>query len=75
MLGVFVLSPGRAEALREQVAEVLAPLGLRLSAEKTRVVHIDDGFKFLGHHSAASGNVARASDTSTPGPPRRLCRP
>ncbi|GAA1265780.1 MULTISPECIES: group II intron maturase-specific domain-containing protein [Streptomyces] len=39
-----------AEALREQVAEVLAPLGLRLSAEKTRVVHIDDGFDFLGHH-------------------------
>jgi RNA-directed DNA polymerase len=40
----------RAEALREQVAEVLAPLGLRLSEEKTRVVHIDDGFDFLGHH-------------------------
>lgn len=41
----------RAEALREQVAEVLAPLGLRLSAEKTRVVHIDDGFDFLGASS------------------------
>lgn len=37
-----------AEALREQVAAVLAPMGLRLSAEKTRVVHIDDGFDFLG---------------------------
>ncbi|MGI5290554.1 group II intron maturase-specific domain-containing protein [Nonomuraea polychroma] len=37
-----------AEALREEVAGVLAPLGLRLSAEKTRVVHIDDGFDFLG---------------------------
>ena len=37
-----------AQALREQVAAVLAPLGLRLSAEKTRVVHIDDGFDFLG---------------------------
>ncbi|HEY8985047.1 MAG TPA: group II intron reverse transcriptase/maturase [Streptomyces sp.] len=48
---VLVSGPAhRAEALREQVAEVLAPLGLRLSAEKTRVVHIDDGFDFLGHH-------------------------
>jgi len=37
-----------AEALREQVATVLAPTGLRLSPEKTRVVHIDEGFDFLG---------------------------
>ncbi|TQS03837.1 group II intron reverse transcriptase/maturase, partial [Microbispora hainanensis] len=37
-----------AEDLREQISEVLARLGLRLSAEKTRVVHIDDGFDFLG---------------------------
>jgi RNA-directed DNA polymerase len=37
-----------AEALREEVATVLAPLGLRLSPEKTRVVHIDQGFDFLG---------------------------
>jgi RNA-directed DNA polymerase len=37
-----------AEALRAQVADVLAPMGLRLSAEKTRVAHVDDGFDFLG---------------------------
>ena len=37
-----------AEALREEVAAVLAPLGLRLAPEKTRVVHIDEGFEFLG---------------------------
>jgi len=37
-----------AEALREEVAEVLGPLGLRLSEEKTRVVHLDEGFDFLG---------------------------
>jgi RNA-directed DNA polymerase len=37
-----------AEALREEVAEVLATLGLQLSLEKTRVVHIDEGFTFLG---------------------------
>ena len=39
-----------AEQLREEVAEVLAPMGLRLSPEKTRVVHIDHGFDFLGFH-------------------------
>jgi RNA-directed DNA polymerase len=27
---------------------MLAPLGLRLSAAKTRVVHMSDGFDFLG---------------------------
>ncbi len=39
-----------AEELREDVADVLAPIGLRLSEEKTRVVHIDQGFDFLGFH-------------------------
>lgn len=39
-----------AERLREQVADVIAPMGLRLSPEKTRVVHIDEGFDFLGFH-------------------------
>jgi RNA-directed DNA polymerase len=36
------------EALREEVTAVLAPLGLRLAPEKTRTVHIDEGFDFLG---------------------------
>jgi RNA-directed DNA polymerase len=36
------------EALREDVARVLAPLGLRLSPAKTQVVHMSDGFSFLG---------------------------
>jgi RNA-directed DNA polymerase len=36
-----------AEALRDQAAAALAPLGLRLAEEKTRVVHIDEGFGFL----------------------------
>ena len=36
-----------AEALREEVTAVLAPLGLRLAPDKTRVVHIDEGFDFL----------------------------
>ena len=38
-----------AEALREEVAAVLAPLGLHLAPEKTHTVHIDEGFVFLGH--------------------------
>lgn len=37
-----------AQALREQAATVLAPMGLRLSEEKTRICHIDQGFDFLG---------------------------
>jgi len=37
-----------AEALRDEVGSVLAPMGLRLSEEKTRVCHIDEGFDFLG---------------------------
>lgn len=37
-----------AEALQAELAAVLAPMGLRLSAEKTGVLHIDEGFDFLG---------------------------
>jgi RNA-directed DNA polymerase len=41
---------GDAEALWAEVTAVLAPIGLRLSDEKTRVCHIDEGFDFLGWH-------------------------
>jgi RNA-directed DNA polymerase len=37
-----------AEAMRDEVAAVLAPMGLRLSEEKTTVAHIDEGIDFLG---------------------------
>ncbi len=37
-----------AERLRGEVAGVLATMGLRLSDAKTRIVHIDEGFDFLG---------------------------
>lgn len=46
-----VLIHGRradAEALWDEVGAVLAPMGLRLSVEKTRICHIDEGFDFLG---------------------------
>lgn len=36
------------EDLREQVNSVLAPMGLVLSPAKTRIVHLADGFDFLG---------------------------
>lgn len=47
---VVVVSGTRAHAemLREEVTSVLAPMGLRLSEAKTAVVHIDEGFEFLG---------------------------
>jgi len=37
-----------AEAMRGEVSAVIAPMGLRLSEEKTGVRHLDEGFDFLG---------------------------
>jgi RNA-directed DNA polymerase len=37
-----------AEALRDEAAAVISTMGLRLSLEKTRIAHIDEGFDFLG---------------------------
>jgi RNA-directed DNA polymerase len=37
-----------AEVLRDQIARVLAGMGLRLSPEKTLITHIDEGLDFLG---------------------------
>lgn len=37
-----------AEELRDEVAEALKPMGLRLSVEKTKITHIDEGLDFLG---------------------------
>jgi RNA-directed DNA polymerase len=54
------------EALREDVAAVLAPLGLRLSLAKTQVVHMSDGFGFLGFRIRWKRKRDRASGTSTP---------
>jgi RNA-directed DNA polymerase len=39
-----------AEAMRERIAAVLARIGLVLSGPKTQVVHLDEGFDFLGWH-------------------------
>ena len=40
----------QADALWDEVAQLLAPLGLRLSETKSRVCHLDEGFVFLGFH-------------------------
>jgi RNA-directed DNA polymerase len=47
---VVLVCGGRhhVEAVKTQAAQVLAGVGLRLSAEKTTIAHIDEGFEFLG---------------------------
>jgi RNA-directed DNA polymerase len=37
-----------ADGLRDEISSVLGTIGLRLSDEKTRVCHLDEGFDFLG---------------------------
>ena len=37
-----------AEQVKARLAEWLAPRGLTFNEEKTRIVHLDDGFDFLG---------------------------
>jgi len=53
-----------AEALWDEVGAVLAPMGLRLSAEKTRVCHIDEGFDFLGWHIQRRAWRSRSGKTA-----------
>ena len=47
---VLLVAGSRADAerLKVEAAEVLFPMGLRLSEEKTVIAHIDQGFNFLG---------------------------
>lgn len=53
-----------AEALWDELAGVLAPMGLRLSEEKTRVCHIDEGFDFLGWHIQRRQRRSRTGATA-----------
>jgi RNA-directed DNA polymerase len=61
-----------AEALRDEVSSVLAPIGLRLSEAKTRISHIaTKGSTSLGGASSAGpGGAERARKPSTPTPRR-----
>jgi RNA-directed DNA polymerase len=49
---VVLVNGSRADVadLHEDVSRVLATLGLRLSQAKTQIVHMADGFDFLGFH-------------------------
>jgi hypothetical protein len=51
-------SRDHAESLYRDLAEILAPLGLRLAPDKTKITTIDEGFDFLG---ATRGRMVRAS--------------
>ena len=50
---------------------MLAPMGLRLSEEKTTICHIDQGFDFLGYRIQRRRSEANRSATSTPTRRRR----
>lgn len=74
-----------AEQLRDVVAEVLAPMGLRLSAAKTMITHIDQGLDFLGwriqRHRQRGGNrryiytyPSKKALKAVTGKVKKLCR-
>ena len=49
----LVLTDGSSHhlhALHEQITDVLTPIGLQFSQTKTRIVHMSEGFEFLGFH-------------------------
>ncbi len=56
-------------AVHEEIATVLAPLGLRLSPAKTRIVHMSEGFDFLGFRIQCAASEGRASGTPAPSSP------
>ncbi len=56
-----------------EVAAVLAPMGLRLSPEKTLITHIDEGLDFLGWRIQRHRKRGTTGTTSTPIRPRRPC--
>ncbi len=47
-LVALCVSREQAEEVKERLAAWLAPRGLAFNEDKTRVVHLDDGFDFLG---------------------------
>jgi RNA-directed DNA polymerase len=53
-----------AEALQEDIAAVLATMGLRLSPDKTLITHIDEGLDFLGWRIQRRRKRAPARATS-----------
>jgi hypothetical protein len=69
--GFVVLTDGKrddVEALREDIADVLQPLGLRHSEAKTQVVHMSDGFDFLGTRARLRLRPGHPHDAEKPAP-------
>jgi len=55
---VLCHSQQQAEQVKAQLAEWLAPRGLAFNEDKTRIVHLSEGFDFLGvRHEAPSIRV------------------
>jgi len=74
-----------AVEMRDRAAAVLAPMGLRLSEEKTKITHIDEGVDFLGwriqRHRKRGTNrrhiywyPSRKAVTAVTGKVKMLCR-
>jgi RNA-directed DNA polymerase len=57
------------QALHEEIADVLEPMGLRLSPAKARIVHMSEALDFLGFRIQCAASEARAGGTSTPSSP------
>lgn len=53
---VFCTSESEAESVRSRLAEWLQPRGLRFNEEKTRILHLSDGFDFLGFNIRRHGD-------------------
>jgi hypothetical protein len=70
---ILCTSRARAEHARNQVAAILATLGLRLHPDKTTIVHLAGGaggFDFLGfHHRKRHPASGQTVGTCTSGPP------
>ncbi|OCC11544.1 group II intron reverse transcriptase/maturase [Streptomyces sp. PTY087I2] len=53
---VFCTSKEEAETVRSRLADWLQPRGLRFNEEKTRILHLSDGFDFLGFNIRRHGD-------------------
>ena len=49
LLVVLCRTQQQAEQAKVQLAGWLAPRGLAFNEDKTKIVHLSDGFDFLGH--------------------------
>jgi len=58
---VAVRSAEQAMRAKNAIEEFLAPRGLTLSPEKTKIVHVSDGFNFLSRHYVSRNGVMCAS--------------